>query len=61
MALSRKKKIIIGSIVTVVILAIGIGTFLARRQDLPEVQIAKVERRELLESKVTSNGEVRPI
>ncbi len=61
MALSRKKKIIIGSIVVVVVLAIGIGTFMARRQDLPEVQIAKVERRELLESKVTSNGEVRPI
>ena len=61
MALSKKKKIIIGSIVTVAILGIGIGTFLARRQDLPEVQIAKVERRDLLESKVTSNGEVRPI
>ncbi|MFZ4985241.1 MAG: HlyD family secretion protein [Blastocatellia bacterium] len=61
MALTRKKKIIIGSIATLVILAIGVGTFLARRQDLPEVQIAKVERRELLESKVTSNGEVRPI
>jgi len=61
MALTRKKKIIIGSIATLVILAIGVGTFLARRQDLPEVQIARVERRELLESKVTSNGEVRPI
>jgi len=61
MALSKKKKIIIGSIVVLIILAIGVGTFLARRQDLPEVQIAKVERRDLLESKVTSNGEVRPI
>ncbi len=61
MALTTKKKIIIGSIAGVAILAIGIGTFMARRQDLPEVQIVKVERRDLLESKVTSNGEVRPI
>lgn len=61
MALSRKKKVIISLIVLVVLVAIGIGTYMARRQDLPEVQIAKVERRERLESKVTANGEVRPI
>lgn len=61
MALSRKKKVIISLIVVVVLVAIGIGTYMARRQDLPEVQIAKVERRERLESKVTANGEVRPI
>ncbi|NBO63640.1 MAG: HlyD family secretion protein [Acidobacteria bacterium] len=61
MALSKKKKIIIGTIAVLVILGVGVGTFLARRQDLPEVQVSKVERRNLLESKVTSNGEVRPI
>lgn len=61
MAVSKKKKIIIA---TVVILLIGtiIGvTVFARRGDLPEVQTAKVERRTLLEAKVTANGEVRPI
>ena len=61
MALSRNKKIIIGSVVIVVLVAIGVGTYMARKTDLPEVQITKVERRDVLESKVTANGEVRPI
>lgn len=61
MALSRKKKIIIGSVAVLVLAAIVIASYLARRQDLPEVQISKVEKRAALESKVTANGEVRPI
>lgn len=61
MAVSKKKKIIIAS--TVIVLLAGIIGFsvFARRSDLPEVQTAKVEKRPLLESKVTANGEVRPI
>jgi HlyD family secretion protein len=61
MAVSKKKKIIIASVVVVLIAGvIGFSVF-ARRSDLPEVQVAKVERRAFLESKVTANGEVRPI
>ncbi len=61
MAISKKKKIIIG-VVVVAALATIIGVSVAaRRGDLPEVQTARVERRPLLESKVTANGEVRPI
>ncbi len=61
MAVSRKKKIIIGSVVLVALAAIVIASIFARRSDLPEVQISKIERRVVLESKVTANGEVRPI
>lgn len=61
MALSKKKKIIIGSVIGVVVIGTTVGTILSRRRDLPEVQTAKVEKRALLESKVTANGEVRPI
>jgi HlyD family secretion protein len=61
MAVTKKKKIIIGAAV-LVLLAIVIGASLyGRRGDFPEVQTAKVERRPILESKVTANGEVRPI
>lgn len=61
MAVSRNKKIIIGAGVLVVLgAAIGLTLF-NRGKDLPEVQVAKVEKRSLLESKVTANGEVRPI
>ncbi len=61
MAASKKKKIIIGAIAIVALTGVGIASYLSRRQDLPEVQISKVERRAALESKVTANGEVRPI
>ncbi|MBP6822457.1 MAG: HlyD family secretion protein [Acidobacteria bacterium] len=61
MAVSRNKKIIIGVGVLLVIGAIVAATVWGRRGDLPEVQVAKVQKRALLESKVTANGEVRPI
>ncbi len=60
MALSRNKKIIIGT-GAIVVIGVVIGVSVSRRNDLPEVQVAKVESRALLESKVTANGEVRPI
>lgn len=40
---------------------IVIGVSLSHRNDLVEVQAAKVERRAVLESKVTANGQVTPI
>src|SRR5262245_10273493 len=60
MALSRNKKIIIGS-GAIVVIGVVIGVSVSRRNDLPEVQTAKVERRAALEAKVTANGEVHPI
>lgn len=61
MAVSRNKKIIIGAGVLLVIASIVTFSVVRGRGDLPEVQTAKVEKRVLLESKVTANGEVRPI
>jgi HlyD family secretion protein len=59
MALSRNKKLIIGA-GAIVVIGVVIGVSVSRRNDLPEVQSAKVERRAALEAKVTANGEVRP-
>ncbi len=61
MALSRKKKIIIGAVAVVVLAVIIIGSILATRTDTPEVTVIKVETRKELRSTVTSSGEVRPI
>lgn len=61
MPMSRNKKIGI-TVVVVLVLAGVIGASVwARRTDAPEVQTAKVEKRAALESKVTANGEVRPV
>jgi HlyD family secretion protein len=61
MAMSRKKKIIIGAVAGVVLLAVVIGSILATRQDTPEVTVVKIEVRPELRSTVTSSGEIRPI
>lgn len=60
MAMSRKKKIIIGGVAGVLLLAIVAGSILATRKDIPEVTVVKVEVRPELKSTVTSSGEVRP-
>jgi HlyD family secretion protein len=59
MALSRNKKILIGA-GAVVVVGVIIGISVSRRTELPEVQVAKVAKRAVLEAKVTANGEVRP-
>lgn len=61
MALSRKKKIIIGSVVGVLVIAAIIIGILATRKDVSEVTVVKLEVRPELRSTVTSSGEVRPI
>src|SRR3954469_12677790 len=61
MALSRKKKIIIGAAAAVLVLVVIIISIFATRTDTPEVTIVKVEPRKELRSTVTSSGEVRPI
>jgi len=62
MTIPKKKKVAIASVV-ILLLAAAAVTFsvYARREVFPEVQTARVERHSLLESKVTANGEVRPI
>lgn len=61
MAVSKRNKFIIGGLVGLIILAVILFNVFKGRGDLPEVQVAKVERKKMLESKVTANGEVRPI
>lgn len=61
MALSRKKKIVIGSIVGALLLIVIVASIFATRKDTPEVVVVKIENRPELRSTVTSSGEVRPI
>lgn len=61
MALSRKKKIIIGSAVGALLIAIIIVSIFATRKDTPEVTVVKLATKPELKSTVTSSGEVRPI
>lgn len=61
MALSRKKKIIIGSSVGVLLLIIVVASIFATRKDTPEVTVVKIAVKPELRSTVTSSGEVRPI
>jgi HlyD family secretion protein len=61
MALSRKKKIIIGSAVGALLLIIVIASIFATRKDTPEVTVVKLQTKPELRSTVTSSGEVRPI
>jgi HlyD family secretion protein len=61
MALSRKKKIIIGVSAVAVLALVVIISVLATRRDEPEVTTVKVDVRPELKSTVTASGEVRPV
>jgi HlyD family secretion protein len=61
MALSRKKKIIIGVSVLAVLVLVVVISVIATRKDEPEVTTVKVDVRPELKSTVTASGEVRPI
>ena len=61
MALSRKRKIIIGSVALVALVAIVAISIFANRKDEPEVTTVKIEMRPELRSTVTASGEVRPV
>ena len=61
MAVSRKKKIIIGSSVGVLVLLVVIVSIFASRTDTAEVNVVKIQVKPELRSTVTSSGEVRPI
>lgn len=61
MALSRRKKIIIGVVAAVLLVTIILVSVFASRKDIPEATIVKIEPRRELRSTVTASGEVRPI
>jgi len=61
MALSRKKKIIIGVSALVVLVLVVVISVIATRRDEAEVTTVKVDVRPELKSTVTASGEVRPI
>jgi HlyD family secretion protein len=61
MALSRKKKIIIGVVVGVVLAAVVVVSVIATRKEEPEVITVKIETRPELKQTVTASGEVRPV
>ena len=57
----KKKRITIVVVVLLMLAAVIVVSVLGSRDDHPEVQTTRIERRALFESKVTANGEVRPI
>src|SRR6478672_9337244 len=61
MALSRKKKIIIGVSGAAVLAIVVIVSVFATRKEEPEVVVIKLENRPELKQTVTASGEVRPI
>ena len=61
MAVSRKKKIIIGVVVGVVLAIVVIVSVIATRKEEPEVITVKLNVRPELKQTVTSSGEVRPV
>lgn len=61
MALTKKRKIIIGVAAVAVLFIIIVISILARGKDVPEVTTVKVDAPKELRSTVTASGEVRPI
>src|SRR5688572_25226312 len=61
MAVSRKKKIIIGAVVGVVIVAVVVISVIATRKEESEVVTVTLDVRPELKQTVTASGEVRPI
>src|ERR1044072_9366571 len=61
MALSRKKKIIIGASVAAVLPIVVIVSVFATRKEEPEVVVIKLENSHELKQAVAASGEVRPI
>jgi len=61
MAVSRKKKIIIGVIAAVVLAIVVVVSVIATRKEEPEVITVKLTVRPDLKQTVTASGEIRPI
>lgn len=61
MAVTRKRKIIFLVLILLVLAGVVGISVTQSRQDIPTVEVEKVQRRARLEAKVTANGEVRPL
>ncbi|MEW6730035.1 MAG: HlyD family efflux transporter periplasmic adaptor subunit [Acidobacteriota bacterium] len=61
MAFTRKKKIIAVVGILVIVGGVVTASVLSSGKSIAEVQLSDVKRREILESKVTASGEVRPV
>lgn len=61
MAVSRKKKIIIGVIVAAVLAIVVVVSVIATRKEEPEVVTVKLDVRPELKQTVTASGEIRPV
>ncbi len=61
MAFSRKKKIGVFLLVVIIAGAVITASVMSSNKAVTEVQISPVKKRDLLESKVTASGEVRPV
>lgn len=61
MALSRKKKFIIGGAGAAVLALVVLVSIFANSKDEPEVTVQRIETRAELRSTVTASGEVRPV
>jgi HlyD family secretion protein len=61
MAVTRKRKIIFLVLILIVLAGVVGISVTQSRQDIPTVEVEKVQRRALLEAKVTANGEIRPL
>lgn len=61
MAFSRKKKIGVFLIIVLLIGSVVAASLLSKGKEITEVQTAVVKKHELLESKVTASGEIRPV
>src|ERR1043165_911396 len=61
MALTKKKKIVIGAVVLLVLVTVVTVSVLASRKEEPEVVTVKIESRPELKQTVTASGEIRPI
>src|SRR5215203_1262919 len=61
MAMSRKRKVIIGVSVALLLVIVVAASLMAGNRESPEVTVADVKQVPVLESKVTASGEVRPV
>lgn len=59
--MTRKRKTVIAVIILLLIAAVVAVSVTQSRQDATTVQAEKVQRRDLLEAKVTANGEIKPL
>ena len=61
MAMSRKRKVIIGVSIGLLLVIVLAVSLMASNHEAPEVTVAEVKQVPVLESKVTASGEVRPV